>query len=327
MIWTNRACNAAVILCIAASSMMLGCDESSSSSGAATTASAPAASVSTTAAAAATSTLAGTDVGDDDQGAALIDHHRHHHGGVAMFLSMSIDSLGVSDAEKANIEKIQSDLLAKQEPVHTAQKNLLSVLGDGVAAGKIDDTKVTSAITQIDTASTASESASADALNQLHATLTPPERAALMQKLDAHWSVWKKANADGPPPAAGKPANDRFTALTHDLDLSQDQSDKIRASVTANSASDKDPKFNPGDVDANMKALSTAFQRDTFDAKTLNGAPLGDAHLASRGAKAMAKFYEAAVPILTADQRTKLASRLHDHSAQEAGNNQAAASK
>jgi Spy/CpxP family protein refolding chaperone len=267
-------------------------------------------------------------VGDDDQGAALIDHHRHHHGGVAMFLSMSLDSLGVSDAEHAGIEKIQTDLLAKEEPVHAAQKNLLSVLGDGVAAGKIDTTKVNAAIAQVDTASIAAESASADALNQLHATLTPPERTALMQKLDAHWSVWKKANADGPPPVAGKPGSDRFSALSNDLDLTQDQSDKIRASVASGAAADKNPKIDPSDIDAHMKALSTAFQSETFDAKSLNGAVLGDAHLASRGEAGMARFYEAAVPILTPDQRTKLAARLRDHSAQEAaGKTPMAASK
>jgi Spy/CpxP family protein refolding chaperone len=246
-----------------------------------------------------------------------------------MFLSMSIDSLGVSDTERANIEKIQADLLAKEEPVHLAQKTLLGVLGDGVAAGKIDTAKVDGAITQIDTASTAAESASADALNQLHAALTAPERTALMQKLEAHWSVWKKANADAPAPtAAGKPATDRLASLTKDLDLSQDQSDKIRTGLAASRANDKDPKIDPSDVDAHLKSLSTAFQADTFDAKSLNGGVLGETHLASRGAKAMARFYEAAVPVLTPDQRTKLAARLHDHSAQEAeSKTQAAASQ
>ncbi len=311
----NHGSTAAILFVLIAGGVVVGCDESSSSSGSAATpaTSAPVASAS----AAAATGLASTQVGDDDQGAAFIDHHRHHHGGVAMFLSMSLDSLGVPDAERASIEKIQTDLMTKQEPVHAAQQNVLSVLADGVAAGKIDAKKVDAAVAQVDTASTAAEAASVDALTQLHSVLSPLERQALMDKLNAHWGVWKQANSEDQPPN-GK-GGDHFTMLTHDLNLTPDQTNQIKTTYTASLANDKTAKLNPADVDAHLQTLTTSFESNTFDAKTLNGMPFGDGHLATRGEKSMAAFYEAAAPVLTPDQRTKLAQKLRDHATQESG--------
>lgn len=304
----------AIVFAMVAAGAIVGCDESSSSSGA--TAAASAAPVASASAQAATG-LASTQVGDDPEGAAFIDHHRHHHGGVAMFVSMSLDSLGVPDAEKANIQKIQSDLMTKEEPVHAAQQNVLSVLADGVAAGKVDTKKVDAAVGQVDTAATAAEAASADALNQLHGTLSPLERQALMDKLNAHWGVWKQANSEDQPPS-GK-GGDHFTMLTRDLNLTTDQTNQLKTAYMANLGNDKTPKLNPADVDAHLQALTTTFEGNTFDAKTLNGMPFGDSHLASRGEKSMVAFYEAAAPILTADQRTKVSQKLRDHATQESG--------
>jgi Spy/CpxP family protein refolding chaperone len=201
--------------------------------------------------------------------------------------------------------------------VHAAQQSVLSALADGVAAGKVDTKKVDAAVAQVDTASTAAEAASADALNQLHSTLSPLERQALMDKLNAHWGVWKQANSEDQPPNAK--GGDHFTMLTRDLNLTQDQANQIKTTYTANLASDKAPKLNPADVDAHLKTLTTSFESGTFDAKTLNGMPFGDGHLASRGEKSMVAFYEAAAPVLTPDQRTKLAQKLRDHSTQESG--------
>src|SRR5271165_5494087 len=113
--------------------------------------------------------------GEDEESAAdLGEHHRHHHhGGVTMFIAMSLDSLGVSPEQQAAIEKIQGDLFAKMEPAHVAEQNLLNVLADGIAAGKIDTKKVDAAVDAIKVASTGVHEAVAASLNQLHATLTP----------------------------------------------------------------------------------------------------------------------------------------------------------
>ena len=54
------------------------------------------------------------------------------------FISMAVDTLGLDAAKKGQLEKIQSDLQAKMAPARDAERDLMSTLADGVAAGKID---------------------------------------------------------------------------------------------------------------------------------------------------------------------------------------------
>src|SRR5580698_771239 len=134
---------------------------------------------------------------EDESMADVKEHHRHHHhGGFAMFIAMSLDSLGTTPEQDATIVKIRDDMHAKMQPAHDAEKNLLSILADGVAAGRIDKAKVDTAIEKLATASAAVHDAVADSLNQLHAVLTPPQRVALVEKVEAHFKVWGHANAE-----------------------------------------------------------------------------------------------------------------------------------
>ena len=75
-----------------------------------------------------------------------------------MFIAMSLDSLGVSSEQEAAIEKIQGELFAKMEPAHAAEENVLNVLADGIAVGKIDNAKVDNAIEGVKVASTGLQS-------------------------------------------------------------------------------------------------------------------------------------------------------------------------
>ena len=303
---THMSRGMVVVLCLAggASVASLGCGSSSP----------PAASASGTQV---VSTPAGTVAGDDEEGNKLVEHHRHHHGGVAMFLHMSLDSLGISDDQKAGVSKIQQDLAAKLEPIHAADGSILSLLADGVAAGAVDKGKVDAAIAAVDASSADVHAATSDALNQLHAVLTPPQRAALVQKLEAHWEVWQQANAEEEPAGAAK-EHTPFARLTRQLSLTPDQVDKIRAALHAAAPDSTPKKLDPAEVEGHMKTFGTSFEGDSFDAKTVNNGEGVAVHLASHGIRRMARFYEAAAPVLTPDQRTKLAAHLREHAGQEA---------
>jgi hypothetical protein len=52
--------------------------------------------------------------------------------------------------------------------------------------------------------------------------------------------------------------------------------------------------------------------KETFDAAALPGDSV-NAHLAGAGSERMAKFYTLVAPVLTADQRTKLADHFRKH--------------
>jgi len=246
---------------------------------------------------------------DDPAASELKEHHRHHHhGGVTKFIAMSLDTLGADDAKRAQIEKLQSDLHAQMVPAKDAESSLLLTMADGVAAGTVDRAKVAGAIAKLTTAADAVHEASLDTLSKLHAILSPPERAALVDKVQAHWEVWRQVNHEAEP--GGRERGGRLAELTEELSLTPDQVSKISTALHTARAALPD-KFDPKKVEAHVHAFSTAFVADSFDAKSLTSNANG--HLAGRGATGMAFFYETVTPLLTAEQRTKLAEHLREH--------------
>jgi Spy/CpxP family protein refolding chaperone len=247
---------------------------------------------------------------DDSVNEELRDYHRHHHhGGVTTFISMAIDTLGLDAARKAPIEKIQSDLHAKMAPARDAEHDLLSTIADGVAAGKIDAAKVDVALGKVAAASAGIHAATTDALTQLHDALAPAERAALVDKVKAHWEVWRKVNVDEK--AGSKEKGAHLAKLTEFLALTPDQVDKITTALSADVP--VTPQTDPKAVDAHIQAFATAFVADKFDAKSLApSAAAAAGHVARHGGARLARFYEAVTPVLTPDQRTKLAAHLRE---------------
>jgi Spy/CpxP family protein refolding chaperone len=246
---------------------------------------------------------------DDSVNESLRDYHRHHHGGLTSFISMAIDTLGLDEAKKATVTTIQSDLNAKMAPVHDAEHDLLSTLADGVAAGKIDTAKVDAAVEKVATASAGVHAATVDALTRLHDALSPAERAALVDKVKAHWDVWHKVNVEER--ASSKDKGARLSKLTELLGLSSDQVDKISAALGTEPP--VTPKTDPKAVDAHLQAFTTAFLADKFDPKTLaSPATAAEGHTARHGGARMARFYEAVTPVLTPQQRTTLAAQIRE---------------
>ena len=266
----------------------------------------------------ASSTPAGPSPEDEEVSADLGEYHRHHHqGGVTMFIAMSLDSLGVAPDQAAKIEKIQGDLFAQMEPAHAAEQKLLNLLADGIASGKIDTAKVKGSIEAMKAASIGAHDATIKSLNELHALLTPEQRAALVDKVDAHWESWKIANNQEE--AAGDEAHPgHLDRVAKDLDLTPDQVTKIRAAF--GEGLKKHPlKFDATQVEAHMQEFATAFNSEKFDAKALKHGPFAHQHVAVWGAWRMAHFYEAVGPVLTPEQRAKLSAELKEHAAAKSG--------
>jgi Spy/CpxP family protein refolding chaperone len=254
---------------------------------------------------------------DEEASSGLSEHHRHHHhGGVTLLIALSLDTIGGEPQEHAAIEKIKADLHAKMEPAHAAEQALHAALADGIAAGGIDKAKVDAALAQVTATAATVHDATTDALNQLHATLTAAQRGALVDKVEAHWEVWQKANAFEQKEASGQPHKGGHLAkLATEIGLTQDQLDKIHATLDGAPK----PAFDPQKVAAHVKAFGDAFRAETFDAKTLKTGGEANAHLATFGAARMVRLYEAVDPVLTADQRTKLAAILKEHASYNPG--------
>ena len=108
------------------------------------------------------------------------------------------------------------------------------------------------------------------------------------------------------------PAEVSSGKLTRDLELSPEQVQTIRASFA--SAMLGVPKFDRAEAEEHMRAFAAAFARDTFDAKLLvTGGGALDGHMATWGMTRTVQFYQAALAVLTPEQRTKLADRIRHH--------------
>lgn len=249
----------------------------------------------------------------DQAAAELMEHHRHHHhGGVTQFIAMSLDTLGVPDAKRAQVEAVQVDLHACMTPAREIENDLLVTLADGITAGTIDTEKVDAKIVQLDAAATTVHVCSAEALNKLHATLSPTERKALVDKVQAHWSVWRHVNHEAE--MGGKEQGGQLADLAQELSLTTNQVERMAAALQVGLAS-LAGKFEPKKVEEHVQAFSTAFVRKSFDAKSLTANANG--HVATCGARRMSLFYQTVTPLLTPEQRTTLAQHLREHAGQQ----------
>lgn len=238
------------------------------------------------------------------------EHRERHHGGVLGLIVMSLPDLSLTPDQQTAADKIRADLSVKAEPARAAGKDFAGTLADGVAAGKVDRAKVDTAITKLVTQVQAVHDASLTAIDQLHALLTPAQRAKLVDDLQAHWEKWKDAHgrdeADDHQHRSG-----HLLALVRELGLSQEQADKIKASFHDKMKASPQEHAHK-DVQDHLTAFAAAFKAETFDAKKVTGAKAA-AHMARWGSTRMARFVEAATPTLTPEQRTKFADLIRDH--------------
>jgi len=240
---------------------------------------------------------------DDDEVAGLLEHHRyHHHGGVTLFIAMSLETLGVSPEQSAVVEKIRDNLNADMEAARQAEQVLVATLADGLKSGRFDSGKVDAALVNVTAAAAQVDTGSTDALNQLHAALTPAQREALIDKVEAHWAVWKRANGGDPEPRDRRGV--QLAILESDLALTPDQTTKIRAALADDMKGV--PPLDQQRVSAHLRAFGDAFQADSFDAKTVKTGQAADEQLVRWGAVHLVHVIESMSAVLTADQRTEL---------------------
>jgi Spy/CpxP family protein refolding chaperone len=251
---------------------------------------------------------------DDAAMAEVKEHHRHHHlGGITQFIAMSLDMLGSDPASQAQIRQVQADLHTCMSGSHQVNKSLLAAVADGVAAGTVDASHVDPLVAQLQTAADGAHWCSVAALDALHALLTPQERLAVVDKVQAHWDVWRQANHEAT--FGGTEQGGRLAELATELSLSADQVQKLSAALQAAHAAGTHT-FEPARAEAHLKAFATAFVSDDFNARSIMENANG--HLAVHGAKRMVLFYETVTPLLTADQRATLAAHLREHSSHHA---------
>jgi Spy/CpxP family protein refolding chaperone len=250
-------------------------------------------------------------VDDDVVSEELQAEHRHQHAGFAGFVMMAVETLGITPDQQAAIDAIRAELRARAQPVRDANDAVIHALADGIASGNIDAAKVDAAVARVTEASGPARGATADALNQLHGVLRPEQRVALVDKIEAQWTVWKEANVVDAQTVGARP-DGRVAHLTAEIGLSSDQIEKLRGNLAAATRAPSGP-FDPTEAQAHMTAFAGAFPGAVFDAKALSTGTPESTGLTTWGAARMAHFYEALAPVLTVDQRAKVADKVRRH--------------
>jgi Spy/CpxP family protein refolding chaperone len=255
---------------------------------------------------------------DDDAVAGLLEHHGyHHHGGVTLFIAMSLETLGVPPEQREAVEKIRDRLHASMDGARQAEQALVMALADGLRSSQFDGGKVDGALARVTATAAQVDAASADALNELHAVLTPPQRAALVDKVEAHWAVWRSVNLEDA--GRGDRRGDRrgvlLSALETDLALTPDQTARIDGALDDDMR--RVPPLDRERVTTHLRTFAAAFAADRFDARAMSTERAADEQLVRWGAVHLAHVIEAIGAVLTADQRRELAAMLDVHATHE----------
>lgn len=178
-------------------------------------------------------------------------------------------------------------------------KKMHAELVAGIKAGKIDAAKLEQHAAVLQKAGEARREREIATLNGLHAALDASQRKDLVEKLRARQRPTRAGRADRPArPELAKRQVDRWT---RELGLSEEQQKKATALMEKRPAGEK--KRDPEAANERREALLAAFEKDTFDAKTLDLGPAGGKPRAAEMAKQMNEL----LAILEPGQREKLA--------------------
>jgi hypothetical protein len=222
--------------------------------------------------------------------------------------------LPLSDAQKSTLDALGEQLQSNEAETATPFSDVKADLVAGIKAGAIDAAKMTSDEAAVDKAMQVHTTKEAEVINGLHASLDPSQRRAVVDAVRARQAARAARPIGGGPMAADssdpRSAQDgskrRLDRMTNDLGLDAAQQRQAAAIL----AKGVDHPTHPGmktqsdERQNRMDALLTAFQEDSFDAKTLARPMQGKTP--HDFVHQQVVLVSQLLPILKADQREKL---------------------
>lgn len=232
------------------------------------------------------------------------------HGPVKL-VGEALGEVPLRPEQRTEIEKLAADAEARHQAGGTAHKDLMEAVALQIEAGKIDraalQPKIDAAAAQWDK----SRDADRAALERLHAILTPDQRAAFVDALEAKFQAKRAEHGDHADHARGHkggPMKEWATALKLTDDQQTQIKDAMKAKFQAMRAQHQGDKHAGGDHDMGKKVLA-AFKTDHFVMAEV--APKVDsAKIANKMSDRFIGMVEVVVPILTPEQRTLAAAKV-----------------
>ncbi|MDC3954027.1 Spy/CpxP family protein refolding chaperone [Polyangium jinanense] len=252
---------------------------------------------------------------------------RHHGGGE--LLVTALHELDLTDAQRKTIEGALSTLGDAHE---ADRKAFHKALADGVRAGKIDEAAVKAKLGDGEKIANERRAAVAKALNTLHATLTPAQRAELVAHVEERMAKhgpegMKHARGPrgpedgergprGPEGAMRGPRGEHgpMGFFLHGLDLRDEQRAQIKSALEASRPEKPEGMDREAwakkheEMRTRMKAGLDAFRSEKFDAEAL----LPSKEMRPEMGDHLVKALSAIVPVLDAEQRSTLAQRIEE---------------
>lgn len=232
--------------------------------------------------------------------------------GQLKFLGAALGDVPLTGAQRGQIERLAADAEARHEPALQARQELMLILAAQVEAGTIDRTALQPKVDAIAAVARSAQSADRAAFEQLHAILTPDQRVAFADAVEARGSRAVEFAAHG-----------GLKQWADSLNLTDVQRDQIKGILTQNAGI---PRAHDGgqEHDGHWEGgrrgakILEAFKADRFVFDEV--VPVRDA---GQGVETMAdRFLTVAaqvLPLLTPRQRATAAARLRDRASARDG--------
>lgn len=221
-------------------------------------------------------------------------------------LKVVADALGdvpLTAAQRATVEKMATDTETRHAAARAAHKDLMLAVAGQVQAGAIDRTALAPKLAAIVSAMQAAQPADRAAFEQLHALLSPDQRVAFVDAMEARAGERKGAMHDKHP----------LQQWAADLQLTDDQKTQIHAAMKQRwqAAGHDGPGGPMAEHHQQGKQMLAAFTKDRFVMDEVSPPKDVAAH-AQHMADHMLGLAEVALPILTPQQRALAAQKLRD---------------
>ena len=222
-------------------------------------------------------------------------HHEHAHRTGLLGEALKLESLTAD--QRTAVQQMIDQRHTASAPVRAADAQVLTTLAQEVEQASIDRQALAPALSAEEAAATAQSAVEQGALNRLHALLTPSQRSALVDRLEAAHGKDPRAAHEG-----HKGGHEMWGGK---LGLTPEQKSQIATNLQAEGSSGAKGQQ---EGERRHQALE-AFRGDTFDASAL-------VHVEHRGDRAE-KLAQAMVPVLRPAQRAAFAAKLRARAAHE----------
>ncbi len=271
------------------------------------------------------STLA-TDTNDNAKRPHGFRAHGPHRGGPDFLVFAALhEDIGLSAEQKTTIEGLVKNGRGSMMKTHAPDKAKTAVLAQAIRSGNVDATALRPNKDEMEAKMKEHQARSAQNLATLHKTLTPAQRAALVDAVVAKHAKHGQRGPGGPEGRAHGPRPEMkmkmkeggpMAHLLQGINLTEEQKATLKAKLDANrpaapSESDRAAmKVNFETMKKDMDAKLQSFKSDSFDANAFVAPPANAPKPPAGMADHMAKELQIIVSVLDASQREELAKRI-----------------